>query len=281
MTVVATMIADEEVARLREKARRVRSHIVRMIHSGGAGHPGGSLSAVEIVVLLYEKFLRVDPARPFWDQRDRFILSKGHAAPVLYAVLALKGYFPEAELTTFDHINSRLQGHPDMKKLPGIDMSSGSLGQGLSTGVGMAMAARLKGIDSRIYVLMGDGELQEGQVWEAAMAAAKYKLDNLTAIVDYNGLQLVGPVEDTMSVQPLKAKFEAFGWYVLEADGHDFADLHRALTLCLGLREKPVVIVARTTKGRGVSFMENSVEWHARPITDEELQLALEELGEA
>ena len=266
------------VSNLEEKALRIRQLIVEMVYRAGSGHPGGSLSAVEIVTALYFHVMRIRPKEPRWEGRDRFILSKGHACPVLYAALALRGFFPIRELYTLRKINSILQGHPDMKKTPGVDMTSGSLGHGLSVGVGMALAAKLDNRSYRVYVLLGDGELQEGLVWEAAMAAAHYKLDNLTAIVDYNGLQVDGRVSDIMEVAPVAEKWRSFGWRVIEIDGHDFYQILESLEVAKKNKNCPLVIVARTVKGKGVSFMENVVDWHGKAPTEEEYRLAMEGL---
>jgi transketolase len=273
------------VEELKEIARRIRCLVLRSVHHAGAGHIGGPLSAAEILAALYFRVLRIDPSRPDWPERDRFILSKGHSAIGLYSALALRGYFPIEELNTFDAINSRLQGHPDMTLTPGVEMSTGSLGQGISPGVGMALGAKLRGLSFRTWVLLGDGEIQEGQVWEAAEVAARYGLDNLTAIVDYNGLpQYTWPDFDERGRQRptanLPAKWEAFGWRVLEADGHDVESL---LQSCASAREtvgRPSLIIAHTVKGKGVSFMENNFIWHAHPLSEEDLRRGLLELGE-
>jgi len=273
-------LTEREIRELRSRAQTVRQHIVRMVASAGAGHPGGSLSAADIIVTLFGKVMRVDPARPAWPERDRFILSKGHAAPALYATLAELGYFSLDHLLTFDHIDSILQGHPDMTKTPGVDMSSGSLGQGLSVGVGMALGARVLHHDFRTYVLLGDGELQEGQVWEAAMLASKYHLNNLTAIVDANCLQLAGQTSVIMpTCEPYGPKWAAFGWNVLEADGHDIPAIAAALGRARAYGDGPTIIVAHTVKGKGVSFMEHNVAWHSRALTPEELTRALQDLA--
>lgn len=266
---------DQELKRISQRARK---NIIRMLYHGQAGHPGGSLSCVDILVVLYTEFMKVDVSRPNWEDRDRFILSKGHASPALYAMLAEKGFLETEELLSFDQINSCLQGHPDMKKTPGVDMSSGSLAQGLSVGVGMALAARMLQKDVRVWVLLGDGELQEGQVWEAAMSAAKFKLGNLTAIVDVNDLQLVGAVEDVMPLEPLRDKWASFGWSVLEVDGHNYGEVREAAEKAREDQDRPVVILARTLKGKGVSFMEGKVEWHAKPVTKEDMEQALAEI---
>jgi len=259
-------------------ARRLRRHIITMLGRAGSGHPGGSLSAVEIVVTLYWKVLRHRPADPSWADRDRFILSKGHAAPVLYAALAECGYFPAAELETLRKLNSRLQGHTDRTKTPGVEMSSGSLGQGLSFATGVALAGRLDQRDYRVYTLLGDGECDEGQVWEAAMAAAHFRLDNLVAIVDNNGLQISGCNCDVMNLEPLNRKWDAFGWQVIEVDGHDLAQVAGAFERAKGVRGQPTVIIARTVKGKGVSFMENNVDFHGKAPNAEEVVRALKEL---
>ncbi|MDI6711159.1 MAG: transketolase [Thermoanaerobacterales bacterium] len=268
-----------DIAALEQKAREIRRHIIRMVGTAGSGHPGGSLSAADIVTALYFAVMRLDPARPDWPDRDRFVLSKGHAAPVLYAALAERGYFPVDELGTLRKLGTRLQGHPDMKKLPGVEMSTGSLGQGLSAANGMALAAKLDGKDYRVYVLLGDGEIQEGQVWEAAMAAAHYKLDNVTAIVDFNGYQIDGPVTEVMNPEPIAAKWWAFGWRVLEIDGHDMRAILTALDEARATEGRPAVIVARTVKGKGVSFMEGQVDWHGKAPKEDQVRAALAELG--
>lgn len=264
---------------LQEIARQVRRNIITMLAEAKSGHPGGSLSAVEIVTALYFQEMKVDPQNPHWPDRDRFVLSKGHAAPVLFSVLAEKGFFPREELLTFRKINSRLQGHPDMKKAPGVDMSTGSLGQGFSTAIGMALAGKLDKKDYRVYVLLGDGESQEGQVWEAAMAAAHYRLDNLVVFYDHNGLQIDGPCEVVMNVDPVAEKFRAFGWHVTEIDGHSFSQIREALALARKTAGKPTLILAETIKGKGVSFMENQVGWHGNPPSKEQAEQALAELG--
>lgn len=260
-------------------ARRVRRHIVRMIGEAGSGHPGGSLSCADILVALYFGALRIDPRRPEWSERDRFVLSKGHACPALYAVLAERGFFPLDDLWTLRRLGSPLQGHPDMRKTPGVEASTGSLGQGLSVGLGMALAARLDRADWRVYVLLGDGEIQEGQVWEAAMAAAHYRADNLTAIVDWNGLQIDGPNDQVMSIRPLAEKWRAFGWEVREIDGHDFAQILAGLAWAREVKGRPAILLARTVKGKGVSFMEGQVDWHGKAPSREEMERALAELG--
>ncbi|MEW6172378.1 MAG: transketolase [Bacillota bacterium] len=264
---------------LQGKVQEIRRYIILMTTAAGSGHPGGSLSATDIVAALYFDVMRIDPKRPDDPDRDRFVLSKGHAAPLLYATLAERGFFPVKELMTLRKLGSRLQGHPDMRKLPGVEMSTGSLGQGLSAANGMALAARLDGRDYRVYVLLGDGETQEGQVWEAAMAAAHYKLDNLTAFLDYNGLQIDGPVEEVMSLGQVADKWRAFGWHVIEIDGHDLKAILQAVEEAKNVKGKPTMVVARTIKGKGVSFMENQVDWHGSAPKGEQATKALIELG--
>lgn len=260
-------------------AKRLRRHIVTMIGKAGSGHPGGSLSAVEICTALYWRVMRHKPSAPEWPDRDRFILSKGHAAPVLYAVLAECGYLPIPELDTLRRLNSRLQGHADRTHTPGVEMSSGSLGQGLSFAVGTALAGKLDRKDYRVFALLSDGECNEGQTWEAAMAGAHYGLDNLTAIVDNNGLQLSGSAREVMNIDPLYDKFVAFGWNTLEIDGHDLDTILGALEQAKDCRDKPTAIVAHTVKGKGVSFMENNVDFHGKAPDAGQLEAALKELA--
>lgn len=269
---------EKTVHFLQEKAKIIRRHIITMVGAAGSGHPGGSLSAADIVTYLYFKELKIDPENPQWPDRDRFVLSKGHGAPVLYAALAERGFFPVAELVNLRKIGSPLQGHPDMRRVPGVEMSTGSLGTGFSTALGMALGTRLDQRKSRIYVLLGDGEVQEGQVWEAAMAAAHYKLDNLTAILDYNGLQIDGAVSEVMSVEPLADKWRAFGWEVLETDGHDFIGISEAIEQAKKIKGRPTIIIAKTIKGKGVSFMENEADWHGSAPNQEQVEQALKEL---
>ncbi len=259
-------------------AKRLRRDIVTMIAKAGSGHPGGSLSAVEIITALYGKILRHKPADPNWEDRDRFILSKGHAAPVLYSVLAECGYFPKSELMTLRQLDSHLQGHADRTSTPGVEMSSGSLGQGLSFAVGVALSGRLNAQSYRVYALLSDGECDEGQTWEAAMAAAHYKVDNLTAIVDNNGIQLSGFNQDIMNIEPLAKKWDAFGWHVIEVDGHDLSQLLDAFEKAGKVKSQPAVIIAHTIKGKGVSFMENNVDFHGKAPNAEQLEKALKEL---
>jgi transketolase len=259
-------------------AKQVRRHIISMTGRAGSGHPGGSLSAVEVVTTLYFRVLRHDPKHPDWPDRDRFILSKGHAAPLLYAVLAECGYFPAEELTSLRQINSRLQGHTDRTRTAGVEMSAGSLGQGLSFSIGVALAGRLNGKPYRVYALLGDGECDEGQVWEAAMAAAHFKVDSLTAIVDRNDQQIDGWTRDVMDLEPFSRKWQAFGWHTIEVDGHDFTQLAGAFDQARLIKGRPTVIIAHTVKGRGVSFMENNPYFHGKAPTAEQVELALKEL---
>lgn len=273
-------LKEKEIIReLEKKAKCLRCHIIRMLAAAGSGHPGGSLSAVEIVTTLYFHVLRLRACEPGWPDRDRFILSKGHAAPLLYAALAERGFFPTEELLTLRKFRSRLQGHPDLRKLPGVEASTGSLGQGLSIGLGMALAGKLDKRGYRVYVLLGDGESEEGQVWEAAMAAAHYRADNLTAILDYNGLQIDGPVTHVLSPLPFPEKWGGFGWAVKEVDGHDFGALINAFNWAAGMKDQPSVIIARTIKGKGISFMENEVDWHGKAPNQEQAARALAELN--
>ena len=259
-------------------AKKLRRHIIEMTGKAGSGHPGGSLSAVEIVTALYLRVLRHDPKNPQWEERDRFILSKGHAAPLLYATLAECDYFPVEQLTTLRQLDSCLQGHTDCTRVAGVEMSAGSLGQGLSFGIGVALAGRLNLLKYRVYVLLGDGECDEGQVWEAAMAAAHFKLDSLVAIVDNNGLQIDGWNRDVMNLEPFAKKWEAFGWHVIEVNGHDFTQLIDAFEKAKHVKGQPTVIIAHTIKGKGVSFMENNVEFHGKAPTPAEMEKALKEL---
>jgi transketolase len=266
--------------KLEHHAKRTRKWIVKMTHAAGSGHPGGSLSAAEMLTVLYFHIMRHDPAKPDWLDRDRFVMSKGHGAPALYATLAQAGYFPEEELLTLRKFGTRLQGHPSMNRLPGIDMSTGSLGQGLSVANGMALGARLNKKNYHVYALLGDGECQEGQIWEAAMSAAHYKLDNVTALLDRNCYQIDGETECIMSLDSLASKWESFGWHVFDVDGHDFTELIDALKEARKVKGKPQIIVARTVKGKGVSFMEqNPDKFHGNAPDDDELEKALVELG--
>ncbi|MGQ9631598.1 MAG: transketolase [bacterium] len=268
----------EKIERLKRISSELRKDVVAMIHTAKAGHPGGSLSAADIVSALYFEIMRIDPQNPSWEDRDRFILSKGHACPILYAALSKRGFFPREHLWTLRRAHTILQGHPDMKKTPGLDSTSGSLGCGLGVGVGMALGIKLSRKSSRIFVMLGDGECQEGAVWEAAMTASHYALDNIYAIVDYNGLQVDGWVKDIMDIEPLRSKWEAFRWHTTEIDGHDMGAILDAFQWCFKVGG-PAVVIAHTIKGKGVSFMENEVEWHGLAPSDEELERALEELS--
>ena len=268
-----------DISFLKEKAKEIRRSIVSMITEAKSGHPGGSLSATDILTALYFSEMNIDPANPKMEGRDRFVLSKGHAAPAIYATLAEKGYFSKDELMTLRKFGSRLQGHPDMKKLPGIEISTGSLGQGLSVANGMALNAKMFNENYRTYVILGDGEIQEGQIWEAAMTAAHYKLDNLCAFLDNNNLQIDGNVSEIMGVEPLDKKWEAFGWNVIKIDGHDFEQILSALDKARECKDKPTMVIAKTIKGKGVSFMENVCGFHGVAPTLEELERALAELA--
>ncbi|MFQ5919124.1 MAG: transketolase [Thermoplasmata archaeon] len=265
---------------LDEWARVLRVHVVKMVHAAGSGHPGGSLSAADVVAALYFHILRLDPRDPTWPDRDRFVLSKGHGCPVLYAALAERDFFPVEDLVTLRMLGSHLQGHPEYGSTPGVEAPAGAEGHGLSISIGMALAGRLDGRDYRTYTMLGDGENDVGQTWEAAMAAANFKLDNLTVILDRNGLQQERRTEDIMPLEPLADKWRAFGWNVLEIDGHDMASILGALYEARTTPDRPTMIVAQTVKGKGVSFMENVLRFHGTAPTDEELEQALRELGE-
>ena len=267
--------------RLQKTAVSVRKGIIEAVHSAKAGHPGGSLSAADIFTYLSFEEMHIDPKEPKNPDRDRFVLSKGHTAPGLYATLANRGYFPVEDLKTLRKLGSYLQGHPDMKHIPGVDMSSGSLGQGLSCAVGMALGAKLKKKDYRVYALCGDGEIEEGQIWEAAMFAGHRKLDNLVVIIDNNNLQIDGSIDEVCSPYPIDKKFEAFNFHVINVNGNDFDDLDRAFKEARNTKNMPTAIIAHTLKGKGVSFMENSVEWHGKAPNDEEYAIAMEDLRKA
>lgn len=269
---------NNNIENLKEIARTIRIDIINMIAEANSGHPGGSLSAVEVISSLFFKEMRHDPKNPTWPDRDRFILSKGHAAPALYSALARSGYFSPDLLLTLRRFGSPLQGHPEVRRLSGIEASTGSLGQGLSIGLGMALAGKLDQKDYRVYVMMGDGESQEGQVWEAAMSSAYYKLDNLTAIVDCNSQQLDGWVRDIMELEPIADKWKGFGWHTIEIDGHDFSQILNAIAEAKTTSGKPTVIISKTIKGKGVSFMEHNLEFHGMAPTKEQRELALKEL---
>ena len=272
-------MTPQEKKQLQITACKVRMGIVTGTHSAKAGHPGGSLSAADLFTYLYFKEMRVDPTNPKWEDRDRFVLSKGHTAPGLYAALAHRGFFPVEDLVTLRHIDSYLQGHPNMDTVPGVDMSTGSLGQGISAAVGMALGAKHQGKDFRVYTLLGDGEIQEGQVWEACMAAAHYKLDNLVVVVDNNGLQIDGDVAKVMSPYPIDAKLAAFGFHVECIDGHDFDQIEAALNEAKTVKGKPSAIVMKTVKGKDVSFMENLASWHGVAPNKEQYEQAMAELN--
>jgi transketolase len=271
-----------EKLELQKKANEVRKDIVTAVHAAGAGHPGGSLSAADVFTYLYFEELNIDPQEPKKADRDRFVLSKGHTAPGYYSVLAERGFFPKEDLKTLRHLGSYLQGHPDMKHIPGVDMSSGSLGQGISAAVGMAISAKLSGDSYRVYTLLGDGEIQEGQVWEAAMLAGHRKLDNLVVIVDNNGLQIDGPIDEVNSPYPIDEKFKAFNFHVINVeDGNDMDQLRAAFDEARATKGAPTAIVMKTVKGKGVSFMENQVGWHGKAPNDEQYAQAMEELEKA
>ncbi|MBD3388551.1 MAG: transketolase [Candidatus Altiarchaeales archaeon] len=272
------MVDQDTIKLLNSKAKAVRKHILEMTTEAGSGHPGGSMSALEVIVTLYFYKMRHRSADPEWVDRDRFVLSKGHAAPALYSVLAESGYIPVKELKRFRHADSFLEGHPCRKSIPGVDVSTGSLGQGLSVACGIALAGKLDKRDYRVYVILGDGESQEGQIWEAAMSAAHYRLDNLCVVVDRNSLQIDGSTEEVMSIEPLADKWSGFGWNVLTVDGHNFEEIINALDEAELLKDSPTVLIANTTKGKGVSFMENVAEFHGKPLSREQLCEALKEL---
>lgn len=266
-------------AELKEIARKARISALKGIHAAGAGHPGGSFSSTDILVALYFNVMNIDPEHPDMEGRDRLVLSKGHGAPALYATLAERGYFDPEEMLSLRKIGSRLQGHPDMHKCPGVELSTGSLGQGFSAAVGMAIADKIDGIDRKTFAILGDGELQEGIIWEAALAAAKYELNNLIAIVDWNNLQIDGVVDTVKKVAPVDEKFKAFGFETFNCDGHDMDEILATLDKALKVSDKPVCIVAKTVKGKGVSFMENQAGWHGKAPNDEQFEQALKELG--
>ena len=271
-------MTSSEKKQLQMEACKVRMGVIESTHGAKAGHPGGSLSAADVFTYLYFKEMNIDPKNPKWEERDRFVLSKGHTAPGLYAALANRGFFPVEDLPTLRHIDSYLQGHPNMDTVPGVDMSTGSLGQGVSVAVGMALGAKHQGKTYRVYTLLGDGEIQEGQVWEACMAASHYKLDNLCVIVDNNGLQIDGDIAKVMSPYPIVDKLEAFGFHVEAVDGHDFEALEAAFQKAKEVKGAPTAIVMSTTKGKGVSFMENNAGWHGKAPNDQEYAKAMDEL---
>ncbi len=259
-------------------ANKIRRDAVLAVYSAKSGHPGGSLSIADLLALLYFEVMNIDPKNPKMENRDRFVLSKGHTAPALYSALALRGFFPEEDIKTFRHIDSYLQGHPDMNKVPGVDMSTGSLGQGVSAAGGMALAAKLDGKDYRVYTVLGDGELEEGQVWEQAMFAAHYKLDNMTAFIDFNGLQIDGDITEVMNPTPIDKKFEAFGWHTIVTDAHDFDKLAAAIDEAKATKGKPTAVIMESVKGKNVSFMENNAAWHGSAPNEEQFKAATAEL---
>ena len=264
---------------LSEKAREIRIGIIEAVHAAKSGHPGGSLSIADILAYLYFKEMNIDPAEPKMAGRDRLVLSKGHAAPALYSVLSLRGYFPREDLLNLRKVGGYLQGHPDMKHTPGVEMSTGSLGQGISAACGMALAGKTDSSDARIYAILGDGETEEGEVWEAFMFAAHYKLDNLCAVIDWNGLQIDGPIAEVMNPAPYEEKLRAFDWNTVSADAHDFDSLEKAFEAAKACKGKPTAIIAKSVKGKGVSFMENNVSWHGAAPNDEQFAAAMAELG--
>ena len=264
---------------LSEKAREIRIGIIEAVHAAKSGHPGGSLSIADILAYLYFKEMNIDPAEPKMAGRDRLVLSKGHAAPALYSVLSLRGYFPREDLLNLRKVGGYLQGHPDMKHTPGVEMSTGSLGQGISASCGMALAGKTDSSDARVYAILGDGETEEGEVWEAFMFAAHYKLDNLCAVIDWNGLQIDGPIAEVMNPAPYEEKLRAFDWNTVSADAHDFDSLEKAFEAAKACKGKPTAIIAKSVKGKGVSFMENNVSWHGAAPNDEQFAAAMAELG--
>lgn len=266
------------IQELKEKAKKIRLGIIEAVYSNNSGHPGGSLSIADILAVLYFDEMNVNPKNPDDKDRDRLVLSKGHAAPALYSALALKEFFEEEELKTFRNINSMLQGHPDLKKVPGVDMSTGSLGQGLSCANGMAIAGKLDKKNYRVYCILGDGEIEEGQIWEACMASNKYKLDNLCVIVDNNNLQIDGTIEEVMSSYPIDEKFRSFGFEIIKIDGHDIEEIKKAFEVAKNIKGKPTCIIAKTIKGKGVSFMENQASWHGKAPNEEQYKKAIDEL---
>ena len=271
-------VEENEIAKLSECAKKIRRGIIEEVYSNQSGHPGGSLSIADILAVLYFKEMNINPKETQWEERDRLVLSKGHCAPALYAALANRGFFDVEELKTFRNINGRLQGHPDKKHIPGVDMSTGSLGQGLSSANGMAIAGKMDNKKYRVYCILGDGELEEGQVWEAAMTANKNKLDNLCVIVDNNNLQIDGTIDEVMSPYPIDEKFRSFGFEVIKIDGHNIEEIIKGFEVARNIKQKPVCIIAKTIKGKGVSFMENKVEWHGKAPNKEQYEQAIKEL---
>lgn len=273
------MILEEvEVTELQEKAKKVREDIIEEVYHAKSGHPGGSLSVADILTVLYFKEMKINPENPNWEDRDRLVLSKGHCSPALYSCLANRGFFPVEDLKTFRNMNSYLQGHPDKNKVPGVDMTTGSLGQGLSCANGMAIAGKMNQKDYRVYCVLGDGEIEEGQVWEAAMAANKYKLDNLCIVIDNNNLQIDGTIEEVMSSYPIDEKFRSFGFEVIHIDGHDIEEIMKAFEVAKNVKDKPTCIIAKTIKGKGISFMENQAGWHGKAPNEEQYKQAIQSL---
>jgi len=275
---VCRVLEEKEIQELEQKARKVREDIIEEVYSAKSGHPGGSLSVTDILTVLYFKVMNIDPKNPNKEDRDRFVLSKGHCSPALYSCLANRGFFPVEDLKTFRNINSYLQGHPDKNKVPGVDMTTGSLGQGLSCANGMAIAGKMNKKDYRVYCVLGDGEIEEGQIWEAAMAANKYKLDNLCVIEDNNNLQIDGTIEEVMSSYPIDEKFRSFGFEVIKIDGHDIEEIIKAFEVAKNVKGKPTCIIAKTIKGKGISYMENQVGWHGKAPNDEQYEQAIKEM---
>ncbi len=271
----------ENIEELKQIAKEIRKGIIEAVYNGKSGHPGGSLSIADIITVLYFNEMNINPENPKDNNRDRLVLSKGHCAPALYSALANRGFFDVKELKTLRNIESRLQGHPDMKKISGVDMTTGSLGQGLSAANGMAIAGKLENRDYRVYCILGDGEIEEGQIWEAAMASNKYKLDNLCVIVDNNNLQIDGTIEEVMSSYPIDEKFKSFGFQIINIDGHDIEEILKAFEVAKNVKGKPTCIIAKTVKGKGVSFMENQVGWHGKAPNEEQYRIAIEELRNA
>ena len=270
-----------DINELKEKARDIRKGIIEAVYSANSGHPGGALSIADILTVLYFNQMNIDEKNPKWEERDRLVLSKGHASAALYSTLANRGFFPVEDLKTFRKLNSRLQGHPDMKNIPGVDMTTGSLGQGLSSANGMAIAGKIDNKDYRVYCILGDGEIEEGQVWEAAMTSSKYKLDNLCVIVDNNNLQIDGTVKEVMSPYPIDKKFEEFGFKIINIDGNNIQEIIDAFDVAKNIKNQPVCIIAKTVKGKGISYMENQAGWHGKAPNEEEYNMAIQELGGA
>lgn len=271
-------MGDKEIQELESMAKKIRRDIIEEVYSAKSGHPGGSLSVADILTVLYFKEMNINPENPKWEERDRLVLSKGHCSPALYSCLANRGYFPIEDLKTFRNINSYLQGHPDKNKVPGVDMTTGSLGQGLSCANGMAIAGKLDKKDYRVYCILGDGEIEEGQIWEAAMSASHYKLDNLCVIIDNNNLQIDGEIKDVMNSYPIDEKFKSFGFQIINIDGHDIDEIIKAFDVAKTIKDKPTCIIAKTVKGKGITYMENRAEWHGKAPNQEEYDIALKEL---